>query len=169
MLPKVLKSWNLFIDGRGFAGTATKVKLPKLEIEGDEYRGGGMLGPVQLDLGMAAMELGFTLAEFSAPVLRAWGIDDVSGIQARFLGAAVGQDGSGTDAIEISARGRWKSIDMGEAESKKLSTMDVVMPLSYYRYSLNGEVLAEVDFIAGTASVNGKSLFADALKALGLV
>lgn len=167
MLPKVLKNWSLYIDGRGYAGLAKKIKLPKLETEGEDYRAAGMLGTVKIELGIKGLELGFTLAEFSAAVLRSWGVQDISGINARFLGAAVAADGAGTDAIEISVRGRWESLDMGDVEGKKLSELDVTMPLTYYRYSLNGEVLIEIDMISGKMVVDGKDMTADQLNAIG--
>jgi P2 family phage contractile tail tube protein len=167
-LPKVISSWNLFIDARGYAGMAEKVKLPKLEALTEEWHAAGMLGPIKLEFGMKGLELGFTLGEFNADVLALWGIKDASGIGARFLAAAVAGDGTGTDAIEISARGRWESLDFGDVEAKKMAKLDVVMPLTYYRYNRNGSTLIEIDLIAGKSTVNGKDMTEAVMKALGI-
>ncbi|MBC7907027.1 MAG: phage major tail tube protein [Rhodospirillaceae bacterium] len=167
-LPKVIKSWNLFIEGRGYAGVAEKTKLPKLEKEMEAWRAAGMLGAIKLDLGMKELEMEFTLGEFNADVLAMWGLNDASGIGARFLAAAVAEDGGGTDAIEISVRGRWESLDFGDVEGKKMSKLDVKMPLTYYRYNRNGTTLIELDMISGKEIVNGVDRSAERLKAIGI-
>lgn len=167
-LPKVLKNFNLFLDARGMAGLAEEIQLPKLELVTEEFRGAGMLGPIDLDLGVNALKLEFTLAEFNADVLKSWGIVDAGGINARFLGAAVASDGSGTDAIEVSVRGRWKSLDMGTVKGKDLAKLKVEMPLTYYRYTLNGATLIEIDMISGKMVVDGKDITADIMSALGI-
>lgn len=33
MLPKILKNFNVFVDGRGYAGKIDEVTLPKLTIK----------------------------------------------------------------------------------------------------------------------------------------
>lgn len=48
-IPKVIKNFNGFIDGRGFAGRITQIVLPTLAIETDNHRGGGMDAPVPID------------------------------------------------------------------------------------------------------------------------
>jgi len=167
MLPHSIKSYNVFIEGYGYAGLATKVKLPKLEKEMKDYIAAGMLGPVKIDLGQKGMEIGFSFGEYNSQILKSWGIQDASGIGARFMGGAVSESGAGTDAIEISVRGRWESLDFGEVENQKPTELQVSMPITYYKYSQNGEVLIEIDMISGRMVVNGKDLTADLMKAIG--
>lgn len=52
MLPKILKNFNVFVDGRGFAGRAEEITLPKLTIKTEEFLGAGMSAPVEVDMGM---------------------------------------------------------------------------------------------------------------------
>ncbi len=167
-LPHVLKDFNLYIDGRGYAGLVEEITLPKLELKTEEYEAAGMAGSVELDLGMSGMQLDFTLSEYSTEVIKLWGIADAGGINARFLGAAVAGDGSSTDAIEISARGRWKTMDFGSTKKKELAKLKVEMPLTYYRYNLNSATLIEIDMISGKRIVNGTDLSAALLSALGI-
>ncbi|HVI51512.1 MAG TPA: phage major tail tube protein [Candidatus Sulfotelmatobacter sp.] len=167
-LPRVLKNYTLYIDGRSYAGLIEELTLPKLSLKTEEYQAAGMLGPIDLDMGMDGMKLEFTLAEFNPDILASWGIADVSGINARFLGAAVAADGTGTDAVEISVRGRWKTLDPGSVKGKDLAKMKVEMPLTYYRYNRNSTTLIEVDFINGKMNVNGTSLTDAVLTALGI-
>lgn len=169
MLPKVLRNFNVIVEGRPLAGIAEEVKLPDLERKMEDYRAAGMLAPVELDLGMAALKLEFTLAEFNADVLRSWGVLDAGGINTRFLGAARADDSNaGVDAIEISVRGRWKKIEAGNAKNSDLAKMKVEMPLVYYRYNLNGTTLIEIDVVTGKEVVGGVDRSAGVMQALGM-
>lgn len=169
MLPKVLRNFNVIVEGRPLAGIAEELKLPDLERKTEEYRASGMLAPVSLDLGMELLTLEFTLTEFNSDVLKAWGVTDAGGINTRFMGAARADDSNaGVDAIEISVRGRWKKIEQGNAKNSDMAKMKVQMPLVYYRYNLNGETLIEIDVVNGKEVVGGVDRSADVLKALGI-
>lgn len=169
MLPRVLRNFNVIIDGRPMAGVAEELTLPSLERKMEDYRGGGMLAPVGLDLGLEALKLEFTLVEFNADVIKAWGLPDAGGINVRFLGAARTDDStSSVDAIEVAVRGRWKKIEQGNVKTADAAKMKVEMPLVYYRYSLNGTVLVEIDVVSGKEVVGGVDRSAAVMTALGL-
>ena len=61
MIPKILKNFNLFIDGRGYVGKCEEVNPPKLSIKSEEYKAGGMDAPIAIDMGMEKLEASFTL------------------------------------------------------------------------------------------------------------
>ncbi len=50
MLPKILRNFNVFVDGRGYAGKIDEITLPKLTIKTEEYRAGGMDIPINIDI-----------------------------------------------------------------------------------------------------------------------
>jgi P2 family phage contractile tail tube protein len=169
MLPRVLRNFNVIIEGRPMAGVAEELVLPSLERKMEEYRGAGMLGPVSLDLGLEPLKLEFTLVEFNPDVIKAWGLGDAGGINVRFMGAARTDDSnSAVDAIEVAVRGRWKKLEQGSAKNADVAKMKVEMPLTYYRYKLNGDVLIEIDLVSGKEVVGGVDRSADVMKALGL-
>jgi uncharacterized protein len=168
MIPASLKNFNVIFDGTPLTGLAEEVVLPKLTRKMDDYQGGGMLGPVSLDMGLDAMALEITFAEFQAIVLKSWGVLDVSGINVRFMGAAYAEDSQHTvQAIEVSVRGRLKEIDKGTAKRGDRSKMKTTMPLTYFKYSVNGEPYIEIDLIAGTEIVGGVDRAAAVRSALG--
>lgn len=167
-LPRVLKNFNLFLDGVGFAGKAEEIKLPKLARQFEDYRAAGMAGAVKIDLGMQPLDLEFTLGEINDTVLQRFAEPDASGINLRFLGALVSEDGLGTTAVEISARGRWEEIDMGGAKHKDQTKQAVKAPLTYYKLTYGGVVLIEIDMISGKEMVNGVDRAADVMKAIGV-
>ncbi|GFR20643.1 phage tail tube protein FII [Trichonephila clavata] len=76
MLPKILKNFNVFVDGRGYAGKIDEVTLPKLTIKTEEYRAGGMDIPINIDMGMEKLEAEFTFAEYDSELFRLFGLID---------------------------------------------------------------------------------------------
>ena len=50
-MPRKLKMMNLFVDGNKYAGQATEITLPKLAMKTEEFRAGGMIGAVDVNLG----------------------------------------------------------------------------------------------------------------------
>lgn len=168
MLPKKLYNFNVFFDGNPMAGVVEEITLPTLERQTEDYRGAGMLGPVKLDLGLSALTLDFTMAEFNADVLGAWGLADMSGIGLRFLGETMSDDAASSDAIELSVRGRVTKFEPGSAKGGELTKPKVEMALTYYKFSVNGEAKLEIDLIGATEVVNGTDRSAAMLKALGL-
>ena len=76
MTAKVLKNFSLFVDGRGYAGKAEEVTPPKLTIKTEEFRGGGMDAPIDIDLGMEKMECQFILVDFDAELMKLFGLVD---------------------------------------------------------------------------------------------
>ncbi|MFM2041544.1 MAG: hypothetical protein RLY86_120 [Pseudomonadota bacterium] len=168
MLPRKLYAFNVIIEGNPMAGVASEITLPVLDRKMEEFRAGGMLGPAMLDLGMEALSLSFTLAQFERTVLTQWGVFSASALNCRFLGAARADDGNGqVEAIEIQARGRWKQVDMGTAKAGDMTAMKIEMPLTYYKYTSDGQALVEIDLVAGREIVGGVDRSAAVLRAIG--
>lgn len=78
MIPKILKNFNLFVDGRGHAGRVEEIMLPKLMIKTEEYQLGGLDTPVQVDMGMDKLECELTLTEYDTHVIKLFGIAESS-------------------------------------------------------------------------------------------
>lgn len=155
-LPKTLKHFNMFIDGRGYAGRVEEVQLPKLSRKMIEYSAGGMLGPIEMDMGMEKLDGELTLAEFSRELLVTFGICDASGVLLRFRGAAIADDADcTTSAIEVVMRGRFKEIDMGTAKHGEKGQMKLSYTLTRFEYHENDVNLIEIDLINMIENING--------------
>ena len=169
MLPKTLKNFNLFIEGEGYAGRVEELTLPKLSRKMEEYRGGGLNGDIEIDLGMEKLEMEFTLREYSREVLNQWGVCDTAGVGLRFLGAAVRDDSTcETDSIEVVIRGRWRELDFDTSKSGEMSTLKVMVAATYYKYQVNGDEVIEIDHINMIEKVNGQDRLEEQRKALSL-
>jgi P2 family phage contractile tail tube protein len=111
MLPKILKNFNAFVDGKGFAGRIDEIQLPKLTLKTEEFRAGGMDVPVQVDLGMEKMEAELTFAEYDPDLFRLFGIVGNSGISITLRGGM--QSTGNAEPVVINLRGIIKELDAG--------------------------------------------------------
>jgi len=167
-LPRKLKNMNLFNDGLSYAGQVAEVTLPVLERKMEDWRGGGMDGPVKTDHGQEALSMEWTCGGLMDDVLRQYGITTHDGVQLRFAGAYQRDDSGEVDAVEVVARGRHSKIDPGNAKAGENTEFKVTSELSYYKLTLNGEDVIEIDLINMIAIVNGEDRLADQRKAIGL-
>jgi P2 family phage contractile tail tube protein len=167
-LPRILKNFNVFYNGVSFAGQVTELTLPKLTRKVDSFRPGGVNGPLSVDLGMEALELVHTYAGYMREILNDFGLAKIDGAMLRFAGAFEHEDTGDVDAIEVVVRGRHKDIDFGTAKAGEKSDFKVTSELTYYKLSINGETVVEIDLLNMIENVNGTDMLAAQRKAVGL-
>jgi len=142
LMPHKLKAFNLFVDGRGYAGLIEELELPKLNIKTEEHRSGGMDTPMEMDMGMEKLEANFTLSEYDPNILRQFGFSLGGPITISARGALQGLT---VIPIVISMRGRIKTLDMGAWKAGDSSTMKFSLACNYYRLNYAGADLIEID------------------------
>ena len=169
-LPKKLKHLNLFNDGNSYLGVAKSITLPVLGRKLESYRGGGMEGPVKIDLGYSddGLQLEWTLGGWDLIAVRQFGATKADGAALRFTGSVQRDDTGEVSAVEIVARGRHEEIDFGDAEPGEDTEHKITTTLTYYKLTVDGEVLVEIDLLNFVYIVNGKDLLAAHRKALGI-
>lgn len=167
-LPRKLKYCNVFIDGVGFVGEAVELVLPKLTQKSEEYRSGGMPGPVDINLGVEKLEAEIT---FGGPVdeaLRGFQNPEISKTLIRFMGSLQRDDTGQVDAVEIEMRGRWTEQDFGNWKAGENSEFKTKASLTYYRLMINGETRAEIDLVNLTLIIDGQDRYEAHRRAIGL-
>lgn len=167
-LPSKLKNFNLFVDGQNYLGKVPELVLPKLSRKMEEYRGGGMDGSVEIDLGGEVITLEWTAGGLLVDALAQFGITSVTGVPLRFAGAYQRDDDSGTDAVEVVVRGRHKEIDMGTAKPGDGTAHKYTTTCAYYKLTVNNRVLIEIDVLNLILNVNGVDRLAEQRRALGV-
>jgi len=160
-LPRKLKNMNVYIAGASYLGIIAEYVEPKLAIKMEEYRGGGMIGPVMLDNGLEAMEAEFTMAGHVAALIRKFGSTDVDGVRLRLVGAYQADDGSRAQAVEINLGGRFQEIDAGTAKPGDDTEHKYKAPVAYYRRVVDGRTEIEIDMLRGVFIVDGVDRYAE--------
>ncbi len=166
MIPKILKNFNLFVDGRGYVGRAEEVNPPKLTIKTEELRAGGMDAPISIDMGMEKLEASFTLVEYDSEILKQFGVVSGNSVQLTLRGALVDDDT--TTAIVIKLQGMFTEIDMGKFSAGEKATMQCSVACRYYSLEIDGSTLIEIDIDNMTRIIDGEDKLADIRTALGI-
>ncbi|MFP6562386.1 phage major tail tube protein [Paraburkholderia sp. B3] len=167
-LPSKLKGFNLFHNGENFAGKVAEVALPKLTRKMEAYQGGGMSGPIKIDFGQEGIQMEWTAAGFLKSVLQSYGTLKHDGVLLRFAGGYQAEDSASIDAIEVVVRGRHMEIDPGTAKAKEDTAFKVTTVASYYKLTVNGETIIEIDFVNMIENINGTDLMQTLRTAIGL-
>lgn len=152
-IPRVLKNFSLFVDGRGLAGTIQTLTLPTLTTKMEEFRGGGMDAPVELDMGMEKLEGTFELAEYNPDIIALYGLASANTqLTAR---GAMRRDGEAAIPVIVNMTGVIKQLDPGDWSSGDMSTGTFSYALRYYKLAVGGRILAEIDKVNMIRRING--------------
>jgi P2 family phage contractile tail tube protein len=166
-MPSKLKNHNLFLDGTTHAGVVAEVTIPKLALKMEEWRGGGMLGPIMIDQGLDKIEVEFTLGGLVASAVRQFGATRHDAVLLRHAGAYQ-EDGSGAvQACEVICRGRYSELDFGNQKPGDDTEHKAKLACSYYKLSVDGQVWIEVDLLTSVFIVFGVDRYAEIAAALG--
>ncbi|MDR1349373.1 MAG: phage major tail tube protein [Zoogloeaceae bacterium] len=167
-MPRKLKNFNVFYNGDNYIGRCSEVELPKLTRKTEDLQAGGMNGPVKVDLGNEGLEINHTYAGFEAEIFRQYAAATADSVLLRFAGAYQRDDTGDVDAVEIVARGRHTEIDLGSAKAGDDTELKVKSDLSYYKLSVNGETLVEIDLLNFVENIGGADLLSGIRSAIGL-
>lgn len=153
MIPKILKNFNAYVDGRGYAGRIDEIALPKLTIQTEEHRAGGMDVPIEIDLGMEKLECELTFAEYDTELFRLFGLLDGNSIGITLRGAL--HAGTTTEPVIINLRGSFHELDAGTWKAGEKTTLKCRIAARYYKLTINDEELIEIDAENMIRRING--------------
>lgn len=162
MLPKKLRNFNGYLDGIGYAGLITEATPPEIALQVEGHQAGGMVAPV--DISMASvdkMTLEFTIAEYNPAIMGLFGKSDTPFT----LRGAIGPDN-----VPVIIQTRGLMINLGQGTWKAGGESDplkVQSTLTYYKQTIDGEDLLEIDAVNMVFVSGGEDLLAGMKAALG--
>ena len=132
--------------------------------------GGGMMGAANIHMGLedGALDTSFTFGGAEAALVKRMGLAKIDGVALRFAGSFQRDDTGEVVAVEIVQRGRFKDLDRGTFKSGDNSQTKVNMVNTYYKETMNGVDLVEIDLLNMIWIVDGVDLMAEHRKAIGL-
>ncbi len=167
-LPKKLKNFGVFGDGESWIGEIPSVTLPTITKKVEEYRAGGMHGPVEIDLGHEKLEMKLKSGGLKVALIAMLGSQTVGANIFRFAGAYQ-EDASGVvSAVEVIARGRLKEWNPNEAKAGDDNDHDFTIALSYYKVTVDGAELLEIDVPGMVFKTGGTDIYSAIRFAIGL-
>ena len=89
-------------------------------------------------------------------------------MQLRYAGAYQADDSDTPDAVEVVVRGRHSEVDPGSSKPGDDTAFKVVTEISYYKLTVNGEDVIEIDIMNMVEKINGVDLLAKQRAAIGM-
>ena len=166
MLPKILKNFNAFVDGRGYAGRIEEITLPSLTLKTEEFRAGGMDIPVSLDMGMEKLEAELTFAEYDPELFRLFGLVRNNPVALTLRG---GLQGTGeAESVVVYLRGFFKELVQGTWKPGEKATLKTTLSARYYKLTIDQRELIEIDAENMIRIINGVDQLASLRQAIGI-
>lgn len=164
----ILKNFALFVDGRGYAGDVEEFTPPPLNLLTEEMRNGGMDAPIDVEMGMEKMEANFLLTRYDAEILRLYGLAEGASVPLTARGSLKSEIDGSEKPLLLNMRGRVKSIDEGTWKAGEAAKLRVTLSLNYYKRTINGSVVHEIDVVNMVRIVGGVDQLAATRANLGL-
>ena len=165
---KILKNFNLYVDGRGYAGNVSELTLPPLNLKLDEHRTGGMDAPISVDMGMEKLECSFSLSEHGSDVLRLFGVNSNGrGIALTARGSVESITGEKVPVV-VNMEGTVTSIEDDAWQAGEKVMQKFTVQLVGYKYLYNGDLIHHIDIPNMIRIVNGVDQLAQTRANIGL-
>jgi P2 family phage contractile tail tube protein len=159
--PCKLVDINVWVNGGSWQGVASEFEEPKLTIETEDWRGGGMPGPVKLFKNVGAFEGTLTMAGLAPGLVSTFGATDLEGARLRLVGAYRADDGTPARMAEIYIGGRFTEIDFGTSKAGDMTAHKYSYAASYYRRIVDGFEEIAYDAMNGVFRVFGNDRYAE--------
>lgn len=157
----VRKNHNIFVDGRGYAGQSDEFNAPKLTLQTEEFRAGGMDLPIDVTMGMEKLVCDFALKAYDKNVLALFGVAQGASVPLVVREALESFDGTVTPVVHT-MRGKITELDPGTSKPGELPALKITMSLTYYKLQHGDTVVHEIDAENMVRVING----VDALEAI---
>lgn len=163
----ILRNFNLFIDGIGYAGNVESFTPPNLALATEDFTAAGMIAPLEVETGLLnKLEASFTLTKI-APEVEARLGNWLKPISLTARGAIQDFDGNVKECV-VKLTGKIKSVEAGEWTPGAAVKPKYNMSVTYYHKTIAGVPVHIVDVKNMVAVIGGKDIFADVRKALGI-
>lgn len=141
----ILQDFVVFLNGVGKIGTVANIQLPELNVQTEEFRGGGMDMPVQIPVGLEKMELSFDLLSWDDDTWAAVGYDANSmNTNLQFYGYTFTANGAEA-TVEIDVWGGITSVKTDQVAPGKPPKQTVKMSVYKYVHTVGGTPVVAID------------------------
>lgn len=145
MIREILQFQQVFVDGKGYAGLASAVEVPKIEVKTRDYSAGGMGGDIKIPLPrIEMMTATMTFEGFDPDLYTHFSIVEGADIPFTVRGSTQDRDGA-THRHAIKMRGFITKIDEGEWKDGEAVPLKLELSLRYYKRERDGVELIEAD------------------------
>lgn len=164
-----ISNLNVFINGANQCGKAEEVKLPDIVQKMVEHKGLGMIGTVELPAGLDKMSCTIKWSSMYPDVMKVEG-DPYGANSLQFRGSLETWGAGGRSkevAVVAFVKGTFKKFPGGSFKAGDPAERESEMAVSYFKLSIDGDDIVEVDAFANIYKVNGEDVQATFNQNLG--
>lgn len=162
--PKIIRNFNVFVDGVSYFGRATEGTLPQPKIQTAAHRGAGMDAPIGQDMGMEGMTSEVTFAEWDPVLLKHLGTQE----RLVYRPAARGENDVTAVSYIATVGGLITAAETGGLGATSPATLKLMVDVRYYKLEVDGEEVWEIDIENGVRRVDGIDQLAEIRRAMGV-
>lgn len=172
-MPKVsvnkITNANCFMNGNNHCGKAEEVKLPDLVQKMIEHKGLGMIGVIKLPSGLEALTATIKWSSMYPDVMKAEGNPYAANtLQLRGSLETWGAGGRTREVPVVAfVKGTFAKFPGGTFKAGEAAERESELSAFYYKLTVDGEDIVEVDFFANIYKVNGEDIIATFNQNLG--
>ncbi|WP_316200890.1 MULTISPECIES: phage major tail tube protein [unclassified Bradyrhizobium] len=163
----ILQDFTVWIQDIGKIGESPEFQPPEINIEVEQFRGGGMDGTVEIPMGIEKIEFDFQLHTWDEQIWQNLGYGPGSlDVPVTFRGYMLSAAGAEKGVI-IETRSLIKSIKPGKATPGKKVEMTVNLCANYYAHYIDNSLVTEIDVFNKITNIGGVDKTANARQILG--
>lgn len=162
--PRVIRNFNVFIDGVSYFGRAVEGKLPDVKVSTAAHRGAGMDGPIGIDMGLEGMTAEVSMAEWDPVLVAKLGRVE----RLAFRPAAQAADAVEATPIIATVGGLIVANELPALKPGENSVLKVSVDVRTYRLEIGGSTVLDIDLPNGKRVIGGVDQLASIRKAMGI-
>jgi P2 family phage contractile tail tube protein len=163
----IFQDFTVWVRDIGKIGECPNFQPPEINLQVEEFRGGGMDAPVEIPMGLEKIEFDFELHTWDEQVWTqiGYGVNSMD-VPVYFRGYQISASGAERGVL-IATRSLIKSIKPSKVEPGKKASLSVHLSCNYYRHEVEGRVLTEIDIFNRLTIIDGVDRSARARDILG--
>ncbi|MDR2342789.1 MAG: phage major tail tube protein [Campylobacteraceae bacterium] len=140
--PQIIQDVNVFVNGQGYLGVASSLKLPDIVQETIEAKGG--IGMKYATGAINAMEVTFKLKVIDANLFLTLGLNTWKNKIPIVFKGSYKQDNA-VKPISGTIKGDWESITVSELSAGSEAEAEIKMQVHFYELNINNKPVILVD------------------------
>jgi hypothetical protein len=145
MARKILRNFNLTVDGVSMQGVVESFTPPKVSVKAEEVRLGGQDAPHDLDMGMEKLDVMFTLVGYNEDTIKLVGLRLASYKSLVFRGALQDENGDTVTQLKYTCYGKGFEVDPGEHKVGETNRLTFRFNLLRFREEHDSRIVHEID------------------------
>ncbi len=133
----ILRNVNLYVNVIDLIGDVESLTIPSLTTKTEEWRGAGMIRPIEIAMGYEKLDFKFTMGNVDPLVLAHYGLANGKLHPLMAVGALQSEDGRTASAVCL-MQGFIKSVDFGDWKAGEMSKTSYEVSVREFAFTIDG-------------------------------